>query len=362
MKTILAVFTLFTAQFCMANMASPIVRGTSAADVFSSRNIDITSEHISILINNDRSAARFIIEYHIKADAAGIQIPLLFVAEGYTDSFRVWLDGKSISVAPLPGTYTGSAPSPLDAFKGITGKDNYVTIYWREQEGYGYRLQNLLYFETDIQPGDHTIRVEYTARPWKDRSGWVNKTSFRYSLTPAKYWRSFGMLDVTVRQEGEPVEYQNNLGAALPGSTAAVSKWHFTKLPGEYIELEFGPGIKQSARLMILLAPYMPYIAGAILFLLHLLLMRWYRKTHIRVKYSPVMILGSILVPILALNSYISAINRADNLIGAEASRYHGYTFLVFIFLPLVLPVYWIIMWQLDKRHKRLLLRKTHGV
>jgi hypothetical protein len=41
-----------------------------------------------------------------------------------------------------------------------------------------------------------------------------------------------------------------------------------------------------------------------------------------------------------------------DYSIGEEAGNYHGYTFLVIILYPLLLPIYWVIMWLADKTIK----------
>ncbi len=38
-----------------------------------------------------------------------------------------------------------------------------------------------------------------------------------------------------------------------------------------------------------------------------------------------------------------------DNLIGAEAGRDHGYVFLSFIFYPLIVVVYFLVMWAIEK-------------
>lgn len=361
MKKIFFLVFLFIAQLCAANMASPVSEGTRSGSAFSSRNIDILNETIRVIVSKDRNTARFIVSYTIKVDSAGKQIPLLFVAQDYKDSFRVWLDGQKLDVLNIPAEYINMAGSPLGNFSNIFGSDSYVGISWVENTQHPYSLYDLKYFETAIDTGIHTINVEYLAEPWTDRHDWVMKKIFRYSLTPAKYWRSFGTLNIIVEQEGKAINYATNLGVPSEEEISAKNSWKFTSMPDEYFALEFKPELKGSVRIIASLAPFMPWIAGIILFMIHLLLCRWYRSNHIRSKFSTVVIIGSLLVPLIALSSYVYSFELADNMLGADASRYHGYTFMIFIFFPLICPIYWLLMWLLDKSHKRLLQRRSAG-
>lgn len=346
-------------------MASPVSEGTRSGSAFSSRSLEILSETIHIIIDKNRNAARFIIAYTINADSSGKQMPLLFVAQDYKDSFTVWVDGQPVTISNIPGEYTGQAGFPLSQFSNIFRQDNsnnnYVFIRWEENTKYGYRVNDLKYFETTLTAGTHTIQVEYNAKPWIDRSELVRKTSFRYSLTPAEYWRSFGSLDIIVEQEGDAAVYTTNLGNPIEGKTGAVNKWHFNKLPAEYIELVFKPALKQPASFAASLRPYMLLIIGGVLFIIHILLTRWYRRRNPGKRFSPVVILGSLLLPVLAIVGDLRFTRIVDDLIGADASRYHGYDFVILLLLPLVIPIYWLLMWQLDKKYKRSLQRKTAG-
>jgi len=67
-------------------------------------------------------------------------------------------------------------------------------------------------------------------------------------------------------------------------------------------------------------------------------------------------ILGSLVVPLLILFFHMLSYFIIDWSIGEEASRRHGYTFLILFLYPLLLPVYWFIMWWIDRSMKRSLL------
>jgi hypothetical protein len=73
-----------------------------------------------------------------------------------------------------------------------------------------------------------------------------------------------------------------------------------------------------------------------------------YRKKHPAQKFSPLVIVGSLLVPILFLIFWIYSYYMIDNAIGIHAGGNHGYSFIVFFLYPVIFPVYWLIIWLID--------------
>jgi hypothetical protein len=229
-KTGLTFLFLLFEQFAHANMASPIWEGTMTSSAFSSKDINILSELIHIKIDKDYKTAKFIIEYTIQSNVTGRQIPLLFYAQDYKDSFFVWVDNQKVTIQGIPEKYTHFENSPFSGFSSFKDDNNRknendeVTIYWYKNYGFVYRLNDLKYFETDITKGVHKVRVEYTANVWTDISGWIKEYSFRYSLTPAKYWKSFGNLNITVEQEGTVRQLSTNIGEPIEKTYKAKKK------------------------------------------------------------------------------------------------------------------------------------------
>ena len=80
MKHPLTLLFLLLSQLCLANMASPIWEGTLGSSAFSSRDIDILNEKIDLKVDSGFRSAFFRIEYVIRTDRSGTQIPLLFHA------------------------------------------------------------------------------------------------------------------------------------------------------------------------------------------------------------------------------------------------------------------------------------------
>jgi hypothetical protein len=57
-------------------------------------------------------------------------------------------------------------------------------------------------------------------------------------------------------------------------------------------------------------------------------------------------------VPFFTLAGYMLAFDLIDAAIGPAAGRTHGYTFLVLVVYPFLMPVYWLVMWLFDLRIK----------
>lgn len=356
---LLIFFLLFWGQLAKANMSSPIWEGTKSSSAISSKDINILSERIFIKIDSNFQTAKFTVEYKIQSDIPGKQIPLLFYAQDFKDSFFVWLDNKRIGIQNVPIKYyeNSSFLNFSNSLNNEYNKDE-ITIYWEKNSGNIYKLSDLKYFEADIEKGIHIVRVVYTATVWTDISGWVKEFSFRYSLTPAKHWKSFGKLDIIVEQEGRIRQVKTNLGLPNEKRIKSINTWTFNKLPAEYIEISFSPKPGNFAGALLKIGPFgLSLIALFILAIAHLLLTLSYRRSNLQKKYSLVVILGSILVPFLFLLAYMYSYDIIDNAIGENAGRHHGYVFLSIILYPIFLIIYWLIFWIIDRLYKKKLVK-----
>ena len=349
---LLFLFLLFK-QFCFANMASPIVEGSKNASAFSSKDVTILHENIVVHLNQDFKTAKFTIEYTIKSDVVGGQIPLLFLAKEYKNGFTVWLDGKPIEIQNIPAQYYKTENSPFanfaNSFDESIDNNKYISIYWQRNHTELYNLDDLKYFEANLSKGEHKIKVEYLANVWVDNSNWIKEYRFLYSLAPAKYWKSFGSLTITLFQDGQLKPITTNLGNPKEGKIGAISTWSFNELPYDLIQIKYKTEITQFAQTLIAIEPFgvMMYI-GILLFVIHIGLVFWYRKKNTIKKFSWVVLIGSLLVPYCMLHSYILSYDLIDNLIGIEASKRHGYYILILFWYPVMFVVYLIIMWVID--------------
>ncbi len=351
---------------CYANMASPIRPGTFSSSALSSCDIEVLQEKIFLKIDKGFKMANYRIEYLIKTETEGKQIPLLFHANGYKGGFNVWVDNHEIKLFNIPNEYKTITHSPFvkfsNYFKQPPGKGDPETIvvYWEKYLGNIYTLSDLKYFEVDLAKGEHKIRLEYLANVWADISGWVKEYSFRYSLSPARNWKSFGTLEITLDASESKTKLTTNLGQPNKGNTNSTAVWYFSGLPSDFIEIIYIPEISAFAKTMISIRPWgLTLLFTLIIVLHHFINIKKYRKNNPEKKYSWIVIAGSLSIPLIVLLCYIFSYSLIDSAIGNEAGSYNSCTFLVLFLYPLLFPLYWILMWLADKRIKK---RITNGL
>lgn len=323
-----------------ANMRSPGERGGSpkSASAIVSKHVDIKHEDIIITPNKGFTNAKFEITYYVKAAKAGSQIPLLFYASEFREDFKVSVDGNLVPLQQMPDKYDAYV---LDDFENLQNK--YSTISERE----------LKYFETNLTVGHHIIKVEYIADVTTYLGGWANYYSVGYELWPAKYWKSFGTLSITINNSQSGLPLRTTLGPPASGNLDKVAYWKFDSLPVDEFEVFFAPSIPKVAQLLIFITPTgIMLIVFALLAVAHFVAIRYYHKIKASVKISWIVIVGSIIIPFATLLSYIYAYDFIDFIIGEDASRYHGYTIFIMILYPIVMPIYWIIFKQIDNKIK----------
>lgn len=356
MKKNLLFISLFAPLLALGNMASPIIEGTFAASAFLNQSVDILKENIHIKLNEDFETAAFDISYFIQTEKNGVQIPLLFYASDYRDDFKVRVDGKEVALDPIPVNYLELKDSSFSDFSYLYGPsgEGQLLIGNSLEDRIYLSMEDLKFFKIDLTAGEHEIRISYLANAWIDKSDWSKDYSFRYALSPAKYWKSFGGLNISLDATAFPSEIFSDLGKPNSGKLDSIALWHFDSLPIEVFSISHKPPLAPVAAALIGLSPTgMMLLWGFLLAFLHFLGIIAYRKQNSDSKYSWVVILGSLLVPLLTLLGYMYAFEIIDSIIGKAASKYHGYTFFILIFYPLVMPLYWLIMWQVDKRWKK---------
>ena len=310
----------------MANMANPVIDGTLGGRPFVNQYVDVVHEDLFIKLDEEFEIALFEIKYHIKSSEDGVQIPFLFYASKYLDSFIVKIDGKEVKVEK--GSYDFRIPenTKFKDFAYFFEKSTYndkmsVLIKDSENSGFYIGLNDMIYFETDISKGEHTIDVSYRATKWIDGWDWINEYSFRYALSPAKYWKSFGSLDVTLDAVKCNKNLTFNIGLPNSGKVDSIATWHFEGLPVEILQIIYAAPITKQAEILMNIGPsLLSILTGLVLAIIHFGLVIWYRKNRKENKYSIVVILGSILIPLFFLISWMKYYDLIDHIIGNHAS------------------------------------------
>jgi len=350
-KIIILIFLLFS-QLCSANMAQPIPAfyklQTVSGSPFLSRYVDISHEDLVIKINKDFTRADISVKYHIQAEKQGRQIPLLFVASDYSSNFEAFIDGKAIKFKrTMPGVEL-LEKTPLVDFLAVFG-DKLRDFRNASVNNLGFYVSpdDLIFFEADIDKGKHLIEVSYTAKYWQIAHNNINHRTFRYALSPAKYWKSYGTLDLTI--DARSIDHdilKNNLAINLPlpdsGNFNTLSHWQFNKMPSDIIEISQTPSLNLVAKLLHTMGSTgLAYFLGISLIIMHLLLLYSYRSHYPDKRFSPVLIIGNLVIPLLILSSGLIYNYLFSYALGELAAPLHGaYYYMLLFSYPLVFLVY----------------------
>ena len=334
-------------------MASPIWNGTPVSTALTSSNIDIVKEAIHLTLDKELNTGYYVVEYVIKTDTNGKQIPLLFYARDYNSKIKIRVDGKETALLRVPYEIKHPKHTEFEKFEQQFDTSyaypeiGQVSICWYESNCYNYSINDLKYFEADLSKGLHTIRVEYEAEAATNKTDWVKEISFRYSLSPAKYWRSFGTLEITLDNRKSKIPLQSNLPAPNSGSTDSIAVWKFNHIPKNFFYFSYKPPLNFFAKVLIAIGgPFaLTGLFAAVLFYLHFIFIKRFRLKNPGKKVGAVLLIGTLINTFLILASPTFFCLAVDAVIGPYASNFHGYVFLTIIFYPVAAPAYWIVMW-----------------
>lgn len=359
MRKLIIIFLIFIQFQVFANMANPTIEGTFSGRPFVSQYVEVVHEDLFIKIDRNFEFAQFKVRYHINSSKDGQQIPFLFYASEYLDSFIIKIDGKEVATHDFPHDINvpyGTKFKDFSYFFESSLYDDYGSVLIEDSSNGGFYVNqnDMIYFETDISEGEHIIEVSYRATKWIDKWDWINEYSFRYALSPAKYWKSFGTLHVEIDATEFEEAINTNVGIQTKGNIDSVAIWHFDKLPTDILKINFNPSINLTTQNLIMIGPSrLAYITGIVLAIIHLVLLIWYRKRKPSNKFSIVVIIGSILIPLLFVISWVNYYYLIDSFIGEHASGRHVYSFFVVFLYPIILPAYWVLYWLIDKKLKK---------
>jgi len=367
MKTRLFLLCVLNSLLLNANMASPMQEGTLGTRPFINQYVHILHENLRITIDENFQYADFDVEYIINAEKSGNQIPLLFYASQYYENFEVTIDGKKVVLKQQEDFWNlyGIDKEKLTNFEYLYALDRKTIgeIEHKFEHGRSERisLNDFLYFETDISEGKHTIKVSYKATNWRYKHSRLNEDSFRYALAPAKYWKSFGTLAVTIDASKVKDEVSINLGMPKSGEYNGVSTYHFDKLPLEILEITRIPKLSGFTKLLMHIESFwLGIILISSIILLHVWRMFTFRKKHPKKKFSTPAFIGASMIPILFIFMLIIATLWIDSAIGKPyASGRESYgAFFEFMYLPKYILYYVIFSILIDFIFKKVCAKK----
>lgn len=335
-----------------ANMASPTYDGSAASAPFINQYVNIVHENIFVTPKSDLTAF-YKVEYQVESLKDGVDLPFIFYAMDYSGEFKVWVDGMEVKVD------SGINPANKEDFAYAENSSernrsfNNISIWFMDHEGRIADNKDLKFFKTNLFKGKHLIVVEYNSTVWLDLSSDVKEYSFRYSLTPARSWKSFGTLDLFIDKSDFGEELTCNLEEGLVKNEPSISHYHFDKIPAEFISVTWVPEVNAFASILIFISPFgLMIITFILLVYYHFKWVRKYRRDNLKKRISLAVVLGAVIVPFAAMTSLMFFYPFVDWVIGDQASEYHGYFFLIYILYPIVFPVYWLCMIGVDRYYK----------
>ncbi|MEY4927972.1 MAG: hypothetical protein RI894_2408 [Bacteroidota bacterium] len=336
-------------------MASPYLllgHSTIPNEVLSSAAIDILHERMKITILPS-GCAEYDVVYQIKTDNAGNQIPLLFDTQDAFENFTVKLDEAVVAIKKMMPVHDFST-------KRLENQNFWLFKKYYDSLQTDLKYCRMAYFELNLSKGEHTIAVHYTvtgspAYRRAEEDARLRENYFQYNLKPARFWRSFGGLDIQIfAPESEAL--RTNLGdengdfvddmpdynqKSTPFKSGA--SWHFDKLPQDRFSIKYVAPITWRVKTAFAInnATFILWLLATI-FLIGLQV--WALK-----KYQYALIWGTLIVPFAVFLLIPEGINALMETIGGEQMMSidsSGYLLLGLLFLYVItLPFYCGLFW-----------------
>jgi len=348
-----------------ANMASPVRQGTLGVNPFLNKHVKVLHENILITLNDKFDYANFDIEYQIESDKDGINIPFLFYAIQYQNDFELTIDGKKIDLKVFKDFWDAKniKNNNLTNFEYIYTLDraevSNINIDFKSGSSDHLTIKDFIYFETNLSKGKHIIKVSYKASQWQYDHSRLKEMCYKYALSPAKYWKSFGTLDIKIDASDFTTKFSTNLGKPLNGNLESIANYQFKEMPVDVISISLEPKLSKFTKFLIGIEAFgLALFFTFFLALIHWRLMYRYRKNNPKNKFSFITLLGGILIPIIFVFALIFSSLIIDSFIGIYASGRASYGLMFsFYFLPKFWMYYLVFVFVLGFIFKKIVQR-----
>lgn len=363
---ILLIIISLSMFFRLKASVPPFQDGSYWSTVITNKQVDILYENILISINQDFTEAKYVIEYKIKCSSCSTHLPLLFHNNDSYKNLKVWADGKKIplkNVSPYLDTAQILKIFNIPFDERNTLSTDFYNLQWgpwynEEQHFTEHPLDNLQYLELEIIKKTHHITVEYKADVWRDQSGDISKYSFRYSLFPARFWNSYGGLDVTIEIDGNTDYVSTNLGLPKEGEFKNINHWTFDRLPADAIVISFSPTIPLLGKILLFITPLnLTLIASIILILIIIKLFKRKRLKNPSIKMTTLILIAALLVPIFMWTLFICSSFLVSMAVGQHAVKNGGYMVFAIMAFPwyyfISVPLLYFLFYWTDKSIKK---------
>ncbi|UUV20477.1 hypothetical protein [Paenimyroides aestuarii] len=330
MKKIIVLLFLFP-SILFANMAKPWVDGSMHSVLFGAANATVKNEIIDIRLVRDSIEetyfANFSIKYRILSEQKQ-KLPLLFIAIDLYDKKYIKVNNQSTVILPLDfekNTYPFFKKNEKGTFI-MYDKYNEVPV----------NQNDVIYFSADLEKGENVIEVRYDASLQYNTYGFVTTYELLYSLSPSKFWKSFGDIEVNLILDENLEFIKSNLGAEKTENK--ILHWNISPKNHENIAISITEKTSFLSKILLFLQP----LGISILALIGMLFLhfKW-------MKFNPTrntLFFGLIIFPILFFVVYFLSFHLIDFSLSKTNTK-HGYTFFIVIIYPIVLLLYGLFAW-----------------
>jgi hypothetical protein len=305
--------------------------------------VQVLSEQIRITFLEDNMKARFEIEYKIRGETGrsrgGMQFDAGREVEGsnFSKTFRIWVDGVEIT--------------DWEGEEFPAGKE---TMKYCVSGGFGESifLNEFRTYEFDMSGAEQVVKIQYEARPWKNRVGYVAEFKYCFSFLPNYNWHLDRDCEIVLDSPALDWEMITNVHEPDPAGRPGVWLWKGEDHQDTTLSVWLSPKVSKLSRVFIWLGPFGFFVLAAIvLALIHLFKMHRFRRKNQQKWVSSQLISWSIVAPVVA--SFIGIFSESlifstipDEIQGIGAL---GNGVILFMLLPLVAcPVWFLVMWIPD--------------
>ena len=318
-------------------MAKPWMDGSQHSVLFGG-NASVKREIIDIRIIEEPLEkihfASYTIKYYIYSPQKQT-LPLLFIAIGLQGEQGIKVNNRASKIEPLD-LEKKSYPFLKKNIMGTFVKYDVANELPINQS-------DLIYFSADLNEGENIIEVRYDAQMEYNTYGFIKNYKLEYSLSPSKYWKSFGPIEVNLNLNNQLEFKESNLGQEKESNN--ILKWTIRPQNRDKIEIKLSEKISFISKILLAIDPFgLAVISLLAMFFIHLKLMK--KKPN-----KWILILGIILVPILFYVFYFLSYDLINFSLGKTHTK-HGYIFFIVFTYPILLIFYGILMWQIYRRRK----------
>ncbi len=313
-------------------MAQPWVEGSKHSTLYGAKNCQVINENIFIKLTkseDDIYFANYKIKYTIYSEVNQTN-PLLFIGIGLSNKKTVRVNNNE---------------SKINGY----GKSDALNIYYSKNDSLSVNKDDLIYFEAKLNKGKNTVYVEYDADLEYNTRGFIRTYRLEYSLYPSKFWKSFGIINIEMLLGDNLEVASSNIGQ--PEIKNDTAHWVIKNIKKDTIELEITKKTTILSDLLLILQPFgISILFLVVMFVYHRkLLIEKHKQKNL--KYKSILSLGVLIIPILYYVIYFISYSLIDFTLG-QANSKHGYVFLFVFTLPILMLVYGILMWIIDRKLK----------